>query len=65
MVHIIYVLVCHENYVGDEMCRIVKKVETTGLTKRIIITEEKQNSSAGIPGGPIRPPLAAVSPLVS
>jgi hypothetical protein len=27
MIHIIYGLVCRENFVGDEMCRIVKKVE--------------------------------------
>jgi hypothetical protein len=27
MVHIIYGLVCRENLVGDEVCRIVKKVE--------------------------------------
>jgi hypothetical protein len=27
MVHIIYGLVCRENFIGDEMCRIVKKVE--------------------------------------
>jgi hypothetical protein len=27
MVHIIYGLVCRENFVGDEMCHIVKKVE--------------------------------------
>jgi hypothetical protein len=27
MVQIVYELVCHENLVGDEVCRIVKKVE--------------------------------------
>jgi hypothetical protein len=27
MVHIIYGLVCHEHFVGYEVCRIVKKVE--------------------------------------
>jgi hypothetical protein len=27
MVHMIYGLVCRENFVGDEVCRIVKKVE--------------------------------------
>jgi hypothetical protein len=27
MVHIIYGLVCRENCVGDEVCRIVKKIE--------------------------------------
>jgi hypothetical protein len=27
MFHIIYELMCRENFVGDEVCRIVKKVE--------------------------------------
>jgi hypothetical protein len=31
MDHIMYGLMCCENFVGDEVCRIVKKVETTVL----------------------------------
>jgi hypothetical protein len=43
MVHIIYGLVYCENFVGDEVCRIVKKVENTALNVvvlKIIIAVE-------------------------
>jgi hypothetical protein len=32
MVHIIYGLVCRENFIGDEMYCVVKKVENHWLT---------------------------------